>query len=64
MGTYVCASKSAIKKKTRNIGVVLTYLDDYIFPSIVQGIEKVLTKNGYFMQLALPIIEWKKKHIF
>ena len=23
-----------------------------IFPSIVQGIEKVLTKNGYFMQLA------------
>ena len=30
-GTYVCASKSAIKKKTRNIGVVLTYLDDYIF---------------------------------
>ena len=51
-GTYVCASKSAIKKKTINIGVVLTYLDDYIFPSIVQGIEKVLTKNGYFMQLA------------
>lgn len=51
-GTYVCASKSAIKKTTRNIGVVLTYLDDYIFPSIVQGIEKVLTKNGYFMQLA------------
>lgn len=51
-GTYVSATKSMAKKSTRNIGVVLTYLDDYIFPSIVQGIEKVLTKNGYFMQLA------------
>lgn len=51
-GTYVCAVKSAMKTTTRNIGVVLTYLDDYIFPSIVQGIEKILTKNGYFMQLA------------
>ena len=52
-GTYVSASKNLIKKNSsRNIGVILTYLDDYIFPSIVKGIEKVLTKNGYFMQLA------------
>lgn len=52
-GTYVSASKNNLKKNSsRNIGVVLTYLDDYIFPSIVKGIEKVLTKNGYFMQIA------------
>lgn len=52
-GTYVSASSNSVKKSSsRNIGVVLTYLDDYIFPSIVKGIERVLTKNGYFMQLA------------
>ncbi len=53
-GTYVCEaqSKTASRAVSRNIGVVLTYLDDYIFPSIVKGIEEVLTKNGYFMQLA------------
>lgn len=53
-GTYVCEApaKSTVQASSRNIGVVLTYLDDYIFPSIVKGIEEVLTKNGYFMQLA------------
>ena len=52
-GTYVSATSNSVKKSSsRNIGVVLTYLDDYIFPSIVKGIERVLTKNGYFMQLA------------
>lgn len=52
-GTYVSASQNNLKKNySHNIGVILTYLDDYIFPSIVKGIEKVLTKNGYFMQIA------------
>ncbi len=53
-GTYVCDTsvKSFTKAASRNIGVVLTYIDDYIFPSIIKGIEEVLTKNGYFMQLS------------
>ncbi|WP_455631197.1 substrate-binding domain-containing protein [Megamonas sp.] len=52
-GTYISATSNSVKKSSsRNIGVVLTYLDDYIFPSIVKGIERVLTKNVYFMQLA------------
>lgn len=52
-GTYVSANKNITKPNTsKNIGVVLTYIDDYIFPSIVKGIERVLTKNGYIMQLA------------
>lgn len=52
-GTYVSANKNIAKPNaSKNIGVVLTYIDDYIFPSIVKGIERVLTKNGYIMQLA------------
>lgn len=52
-GTYVSANKNVAKANaSKNIGVVLTYIDDYIFPSIVKGIERVLTKNGYIMQLA------------
>lgn len=52
-GTYVSANKNVTSiNSSKNIGVVLTYIDDYIFPSIVKGIERVLTKNGYIMQLA------------
>lgn len=34
------------------IGIVSTYIDDYIFPSIVRGIEGVLSADGYAVQLA------------
>lgn len=52
-GTYVMAT--ALKPRTRamRIGVITTYLDDYIFPSIIQGIDAVLTESGYSMQLAI-----------
>lgn len=39
--------------RTRHIGVVTTYLDDYIFPSIIRGIESELAGQGYTMQLAI-----------
>lgn len=37
---------------SKKIGVVVTYLSDYIFPSIIRGIEKVLGSNGYSLILA------------
>lgn len=37
----------------RNIGVISTYFNDYIFPSIVTGIESVLNDSGFAMQLAI-----------
>lgn len=37
---------------TKVIGVISTHLDTYIFPSIIQGIENVITENGYAVQLA------------
>lgn len=51
-GTFILGATRATHKRTMNIGVISTYLDDYIFPSIIKGIETVLTANGYSMQLA------------
>ena len=36
----------------KTIGVVTTYLSDYIFPSIIRGIEKTLREKGYSLLLA------------
>ena len=35
-----------------HVGVVTTYITDYIFPSIVQGMESVLNANGAIMNLS------------
>ena len=44
--------KQDIKSKiSKNIAVVTTYLSDYIFPRLIQGIEQVLTANGYSIML-------------
>ena len=51
-GTYVVYGGLPKHAPTRNIGVISTYLDDYIFTSIIKGIETALTKSGYTMQLA------------
>jgi len=44
-GTYVRNSRK--NGQSRIIGVVTTYLGDYIFPSIIRGIDGVLGINGY-----------------
>ncbi|WP_026566710.1 GntR family transcriptional regulator [Bacillus sp. UNC41MFS5] len=36
----------------KNIGVITTYISDYIFPSIIKGIESHLTEQGYTLTLA------------
>lgn len=51
-GTFIADKSLSEKLYSKNIGVITTYFDDYIFPSIIKGIETVLSKNGYFMQLA------------
>ena len=33
--------------KSRNIAVVTTYISDYIFPRLIQGIDSVLSEEGY-----------------
>lgn len=53
-GTYVSETyltqPNHSNKKT--IGVITTYLSDYIFPSIIRGIEKELSEKGYSLLLA------------
>ena len=49
-GTF-CSEMMLHRKKSRNIAVVTTYLSDYIFPRVIQGIDKILTDNGYSILL-------------
>lgn len=36
----------------RNIAVISTYVDSYIFPPVIRGIESVLSREDYTMQVA------------
>ena len=50
-GTYVAKMLGAMRNKT--IGVVTSYLHEYIFPNILQGIEEVLTGENYGIDLGV-----------
>lgn len=54
-GTYVSdQTRAKIKKNKKqrlNIAVICTYISDYIFPTIIRGIENELTKNGLTITL-------------
>jgi len=50
-GTYVNHFTSGARRK--KIGILLTYADDYIFPTIISGIEEVLSEQGHGMSLSL-----------
>lgn len=49
-GTF-CSEMMRHTKQSKNIAVVTTYLSDYIFPRVIQGIDQVLTENGYSILL-------------
>lgn len=51
-GTYISAQPRRVAERTMTIGVISTYSDDYIFPSIIRGIESVVSKRDYSMQLS------------
>jgi len=57
-GTYI-SSTSPLREKERNsdapprtVGLISTFMDNYIFPSIVRGIENVFSSEGLALQLA------------
>jgi GntR family transcriptional regulator of arabinose operon len=58
-GTF-CSFKQEVNEPTvlpaqtncKNIGVITTYISDYIFPSIIRGIESYLTAQGYSLTFA------------
>ena len=54
-GTYVSnqyQSKSNVNPNNKTIGVITTYISDYIFPSIIRGIEGRLNEDNYSLLLA------------
>lgn len=50
-GTFV-RERRRRKEPSKNIGVITTYLNDYIFPAIIRGIDQVLAVNGYNIMLS------------
>ncbi len=52
-GTYIRKDLYIENPARQNrIGVIMTYLDNYIFPKTIQAIENVLFKEGYPVQIA------------
>ncbi|MGT2666051.1 substrate-binding domain-containing protein [Streptococcus rifensis] len=52
-GTYVLDPDVPLAQKaTKTIGVMTTYLSDYIFPTIIESIEEVLRSKGYALLLS------------
>lgn len=51
-GTYVNNIRQENLENRTRIAVVTTYVDGYIFPKMIQGIENVLFENGYSVQIA------------
>lgn len=45
-GTF-CSERVRHMKESKNIAVVTTYISDYIFPRLIQGMDRVLSANGY-----------------
>lgn len=45
-GTF-CTERTRYTGTSNNIGVITTYISDYIFPHVIKGIDEVLSKNGY-----------------
>lgn len=51
-GTYINDNRLANLSKRMRVAVVTTYVDGYIFPRTIQGIESVLLDEGYSVQIA------------
>lgn len=51
-GTYIKDNRSNNLENRNGIAFITTYVDSYIFPKIMQGIEKKLFEEGYSIQIA------------
>ncbi len=50
-GTYIKERKTS-KQKIWHVGIIATYISEYIFPSILRGMERELTESGFSMLLS------------
>ncbi|MCM8709692.1 GntR family transcriptional regulator [Clostridium sp. SYSU_GA19001] len=62
-GTFVNRSPEETVNTSKTIGVITTYLNDYIFPSIIRGIDSVLSVNGYNISLSCTYNQHEKERL-
>lgn len=60
-GTFVVRRQNA---RSRVIGVLMSYMHDYLFVDIMRGIEEVLEINGYTMQVGITNNHLQKERNF
>lgn len=51
-GTYISSEHRENREQCNRIAVITTYVDSYIFPKTIQGIERKLFERGYTVQIA------------
>lgn len=62
-GTFVDREPKGSSNKSKTIAVITTYLNDYIFPSIIRGIDRILSVNGYSISLSCTYNHHEKERL-
>lgn len=62
-GTFVNKEPMSVSNNSKTIAVITTYLSDYIFPSIIRGIDSVLSVNGYSISLSCTYNQHEKERL-
>lgn len=62
-GTYIDRRPDVKNVPSKIIGVMTTYLNDYIFPSIIRGIDGVLSSQGYNIFLCCTYNQHEKEQL-
>lgn len=62
-GTF-CKDRSINRANSKNIGVMTTYISEYIFPRVIQGIDSVLSEKGYSIMLKNTDNDVEKEAVF
>lgn len=62
-GNYICNLSLNKKRTSQSVVIVSTYLNGYIFPKIIEGMERVLSGNGYSVQIAFTHNKVEKERI-
>lgn len=62
-GTFVNRVEHNNENKMKTIGVITTYLNDYIFPAIIRGIDSVLSINGYNIILSCTYNQHERERL-
>lgn len=50
-GTYITENAGKDRSNRKTVAVVTTYVNNYIFPQMIQHMEKVLSDSGYMVQI-------------